>query len=68
MPFSNNFVCKTAALPGYVAQENYKQVIQSVNLIIYKNNLTSTTYNALIQFLLKKIMRHHYSRVQINNL
>ena len=38
MPFLNNFVCKSA-VPGQGAQqENYKLVIQSVDLIIRTKN------------------------------
>ena len=52
MPSPNNFVCKSAA-PGQGAQqENYKVVIQYVNLIIGTKKRTSTAHGALMDFLL----------------
>ena len=39
MPSPNNFVCKSAALGQGAQQENYKLVIQSVNLIIRTKKL-----------------------------
>ena len=68
MPSPNNFVCKSAAPADNEAQENYKLVIQSVNLIIYTKMLTSTAHDALMQLLLHQNMRHHYSRVQMKHL
>ena len=42
MPSPYNFVCKSAAPAHGGEQENYKQVIQSVNLIIHTKQHTST--------------------------
>ena len=68
MPSAHNFVCKSAA-PGQGAQqENYKLVIQSVNLIIHTKKLTSTAHRALMDLLVQQNMRHHLSRVQMKHL
>ena len=68
MPFPNNFVCKSAA-PGQGAQqENYKLVIQSVNLIIRTKRLTSTAHGAHMDLLILQIMRHYLSRLQMKHL
>ena len=68
MPFPNNFMCKSAALAQNAQQENYKLVIQSVNLIICTKKLTSTAHGAIINFLVNQNMVYHYSRVQIKCL
>ena len=68
MPSANNFVCKSAALAGNAQQENFKMVIQSVNLIICIKKLTSTAIKAHMELLESQNMRHHYSRVQIKHL
>ena len=58
MPSPNSFVCKSAAPAGNAAQENYKLVIQSVNLIIHTKQFTSTAHDALMQHFL-----HHNIRL-----
>ena len=64
----NKFVCKSAA-PGQGAQqENYKLVIQSVNLIIRTKKLTSTAHGAYMDLFILQNMRHHLLRVQIKHL
>ena len=68
MPFPNNFVCKSAAPAENATQENYKLVIQSVNLIIHTKQLTSTALKAHMELHKLQNMRHHYSRVQIKHL
>ena len=68
MPSPNNFVCKSAA-PGQAAQqENYKLVIQSVNLIIYTKKLTSMANGVLMNLFVHQNMRHHLLRVQMKHL
>ena len=67
MPFLNNFVCKSAA-PGNAVQENFKLVIQSVNLIIHTKQLSSTALKAHMELLQYTNMRHHYSLVQMKHL
>ena len=62
-----NFVCKSAAPGQGTQQENYKLVIQSVNLISRTKNLTRTAYGALMNLKVKQTMRHHLSRVQIKH-
>ena len=58
MPYPNNFVCKSTA-PGQGAQQNnYKLVIQSVNLIIRTKKLTSMAHGALMDLLILQNMRH----------
>ena len=68
MPSPNNFVCKSAAPAGNVAQENFKLVILSANLIIYNKQLTSTALKTHIKLLQLQNMRHHLSRVQMKLL
>ena len=68
MPSANNFLCKSAAPGQAVQQENYKLVIQSVNLIIHTMKLTSTAHGALMNRLVHQNMWHHLSRVQIKHL
>ena len=51
MPFPNNFVCKSAAPAGNAAQENFKLVIMSANLIIHTKQLTSTALKAHMELL-----------------
>ena len=43
----NNFVCKSSAPAQNAQQNNYKLVIQSVNLIIRTKKLISTAHGAL---------------------
>ena len=63
----NNCVCKSAT-PGQGAQqENYRLVIQSVNLIICTQKLTSTAHGALMDFFILQNMRIHLSRVQMKH-
>ena len=68
MPSPNDFVCKSAAPCQGAQQENYKLVIQSVNLIIHSKKLTSTAHGALMDLLVHQNMQHHLSRVQMKHL
>ena len=68
IPFGNNFVCKSAAPAGNAAQENFKLVIMSANLIILIKQLTNTALKAHIKLLQLQNMRHHLSRFQIKHL
>ena len=68
MPSPNNFVCKSAAPVGKAAQENFKLVSMSTNLIIHTNQLTSTALKAHMELLQLQNMRHHLSRVQLKHL
>ena len=64
----NNFVCKSVA-PGQGAQlENYKLVIQSVNLIIRSIKLTNAAHGALMDFLVQQNMLHYISLVQMKHV
>ena len=64
----NNFLCKSAAPGQRSQQENYKFVIQSVNLIIRTKKLTRTANCAIIALFVDQNMIHHYSRVQLKHL
>ena len=68
MPFPNNFVCKSAAPAGNAAQENFKLVNLSANLIIYTKQFTSTALKAHMELLWLQNMRHHLLRVQMKHL
>ena len=68
MPSPNNFVCKSAAPAGNAAQENFKLVIMSANLIIHTKQLTTTALKAHMELLQLQNMRHHLSRVQMKHL
>ena len=57
-----------SAAPGNAAQENYKMVIQSVNLIIHTKQLTSRAHNTHMELLKIQNMRLHYSRIQMKHL
>ena len=63
MPSPNNFVCNYAAPCQGAQQENFKLVIQSVNLIIRTKKITSTSHGALMDLSVKQNMRHHLLRV-----
>ena len=63
MPSPNNFVCKSTALAGNAAQENFKLVIISANQIIHTRQLTSTALKAHMELLQFQNMRHHLTRV-----
>ena len=51
MPCTNNFLCKSASPAQNAAQENFKQVPQSVNLIIHIKHHNSTALNAHMELL-----------------
>ena len=59
----NNIVCKSAAPANNAVQENFKLVIQNVNLIIHTKQLTRTALKAHMELLHLQNMRHHFSRV-----
>ena len=67
-PSPNNFVCKSAAPVGNAAQENFKLVIMSANVIIHTKQLTSTALKAHMELFQLQKMRHHLSRVQMKHL
>ena len=68
MPSPNNFVCKSTAPAPNAAQENFKLVILSANLIIHTRQLTSTALQAHMELFQLQNMRHHLSRVQMKHL
>ena len=68
MPAADSFVCKSAAPGAGAAQQNYKMVIQQVDLIIHTTQLTSTAKKVHIDLLQVHNMRRHYSRVQVKHL
>ena len=68
LPSLHNFVCKSAVPSQSAQQENYKLIIQSVNIIIRTKKLTSTAHGALVDFLILQNMRHHLSRIQMKHL
>ena len=68
MPSPNNFVCKSAAPSGNAAQENFKLVILSANLIIHTKQLTSTARKEHIELLQLQNMWYHLTRVKMKHL
>ena len=46
IPAADSFVCKSAAPGAGAVQQNYKMVIQRVDLIIHTKQLTSTAQKA----------------------
>ena len=68
MPSPNNFVCKSAAPSGNEAQENFKLVIISSNLIINTKQLTSKALKTHMELFQLQNMRHHLSRVQMKHI
>ena len=55
----NNFVCNSAAPAANAAQENFKLVIQSVNLIIHTKQLISTALMAHMKLLQLQNIKHY---------
>ena len=68
MPSANNFVCKSAAAAQNAAQENFKVIIQKINLIMRTKQLTSTAHKAHMDLVQMQNMRLHYSRVHKKHL
>ena len=64
----NNFVRKLAEPGQGTPQENYKLLIQSINLIIHTKKLTSRAHGSLKDLLVQQSMRHHLSRFQMKQL
>ena len=68
IPSADNLVIKSAAPAPNAEQQNFKMVIQSVSLIIYTKQLTSTAQKALMDLLVHQNMRLHLSRVKMKHL
>ena len=62
MTFPNIFVCKLAA------QEKFKLVMSSANIIIYIKQFTRTGLKAIMERLKLQNMRHQFSRIQMKHL
>ena len=68
IPVADSFVCKSAAPATRALHQNYKIVIQQVNLIIHTKQRTSTAQKAHKELSVVQNMRTHYSRIQIKHL